>query len=247
MDGPLADGGAVLSAPLSDFAGLLEIPLFTEKLESRGTHRVVVSIFPPSWVDGELTQRLLEFFEEEFNAEAAGAISGAIEGSTIFMLTSVPTEGADTLGRVARPPTIIGALAARLGSFGMYSSYLLTRPGSPSQVLFPQLGSKPWQRRGIGGFLLALARATAAARGYPPEHYLQSARLSLEFYAQRGFEALPYESWPKTLRDLVTDRTWEDCRCLVQNGASRAASPTAAAAAPPPAAAASSPAAVKVM
>ena len=69
MDGPLADGGAVLSAPLSDFAGLLEIPLFTEKLESRGTHRVVVSIFPPSWVDGELKQRLLEFFEEEFNAE----------------------------------------------------------------------------------------------------------------------------------------------------------------------------------
>ena len=140
----LSDGGAVLRVPLTDFVGTLEVPRsLSDKIDARGTHRVLVSIFPPEWVDPLLKLRLIEFFEVEFNAEVAGAITGAIEGSTIFLITLVPSVGGEDKparpdGRAAPPATIIGALMARLDvSFGLYSSYLLTRPGSPSQVLPP--------------------------------------------------------------------------------------------------------------
>ena len=140
----LSDGGAVLRLPLTDFVGTLEVPRsLSDKIDARGTHRVLVSIFPPEWVDPLLKLRLIEFFEVEFNAEVAGAITGAIEGSTIFLITLVPSVGGEDKparpdGRAAPPATIIGALMARLDvSFGLYSSYLLTRPGSPSQVLPP--------------------------------------------------------------------------------------------------------------
>lgn len=216
----LSDGGAVLRVPLTDFVGTLEVPRsLSDKIDARGTHRVLVSIFPPEWVDPLLKLRLLEFFEVEFNAEVAGAITGAIEGSTVFLITLVPSVGgadkpARADGRAAPPATIIGALMARLDvRFGLYSSYLLTRPGSPSQVLFPNLGSKPWQRRGIGGFLVALASATAVARGCPTAHYLQSAPLFASFYHRRGFLSLAFPSWPPSLRALVMDRT--DCCPLV--------------------------------
>ena len=161
----LADSSCVLCAPLVEFSGLLRVPCVAEKLQSRGTHQIVVSIVPPARLDAELSRRLLEFFEAEFNDEFAGAISGAIAGSTIFMLSCVrtPARPAGVASSGAAPsgaaPTIIGALTARLGSFGLYTSYLLTRPGVPSQQLFPHLGTKPWQRRGIGGFLVSLAGA----------------------------------------------------------------------------------------
>ena len=134
----------MLRLPLTDFVGTLEVPRsLSDKINARGTHRVLVSIFPPEWVDPLLKLRLLEFFEVEFNAEVAGAITGAIEGSTIFLITLVPSVGGEDKparpdGRAAPPATIIGALMARLDvRFGLYSSYLLTRPGSPSQVLPP--------------------------------------------------------------------------------------------------------------
>ena len=91
-----------------------------------------------------LKLRLLEFFEPYFNAEVAdgiSAITDAIEGSTIFLMTLVPSVGGEDKparpdGRPAPPATIIGALMSRLDvRFGLYSSYLLTRPGIPSQVL----------------------------------------------------------------------------------------------------------------
>ena len=82
-----------------------------------------------------------------------------------------------------------------------------------AQVLFPYLGKKPWQRRGIGGFLVALASATASARGCPTAHYLQSAPLFAPFYHRRGFSSLAFPSWPPSLRALVADRT--DCCPLV--------------------------------
>ena len=82
-----------------------------------------------------------------------------------------------------------------------------------AQVLFPYLGKKPWQRRGIGGFLVALASATASARGCPTAHYLQSAPLFASFYHRRGFSSLAFPSWPPSLRALVADRT--DCCPLV--------------------------------
>ena len=141
----LSNGGAVLRLPLTDFEGTLEVPrLLSEKINARGTHRVLVSIFPPEWVDPPLKLRLLEFFEPYFNAEVAdgiSAITDAIEGSTIFLMTLVPSVGGEDKparpdGRPAPPATIIGALMSRLDvRFGLYSSYLLTRPGIPSQVL----------------------------------------------------------------------------------------------------------------
>ena len=226
----LADGSVVLRMPLSAFSGRMDAPAkLAERLESRGTHKLVVSITPPAWVDHDMAQRLLEFFEEEFNAEAVGAIARGIEGSTVFMLTTVPNgwrPGDDTVtqepGHAAavapKRATIVGALTARLDpQFGLYTSYLLTKPGSPSQTSMPQLGTKPWQRRGIGGFLVALASATAEARGCPPDHYLQSAPLCQSFYYRRGFTALAYASWPPSLRALVSDRTIiDECCAMVQ-------------------------------
>ena len=143
----LSNGSVVLRVPLTDFVGSLEVPALADKIDARGTHRLLVSIFPPEWVDPLLKLRLLEFFEVEFNAEDVGAIASAIEGSTIFLITLVPSVGgadkpARSRERATPPATIIGALLARLDvRFGLYSSYLLTRPGSPSQVLFPQLGA----------------------------------------------------------------------------------------------------------
>jgi hypothetical protein len=138
----LSNGGAVLRLPLTDFEGTLEVPrLLSKKMNARGTHRVLVSIFPPEWVDPPLRLRLLEFFEPYFNDEGAGVITSAIEGSTIFLMTLVPSVGGEDKparpdGRPAPPATIIGALMSRLDArFGLYSSYLLTRPGIPSQVL----------------------------------------------------------------------------------------------------------------
>ena len=115
--------------------------MLSKKMNARGTHRVLVSIFPPEWVDPPLRLRLLEFFEPYFNDEGAGVITSAIEGSTIFLMTLVPSVGGEDKparpdGRPAPPATIIGALMSRLDArFGLYSSYLLTRPGIPSQVL----------------------------------------------------------------------------------------------------------------
>ena len=157
--GSLSDSSIVLAAPLSQFSGLASIPCLAslaDKVESRGTHQIIVSIVPPAGLDVELSQRLLDFFEAEFNDEAADAIADAIAGSTVFIVTMVRTPASANV----TAPTVIGALTARLGDFGLYSSYLLTRPGIPSKVLFPHLGTKPWQRRGIGGFLLALAGPT---------------------------------------------------------------------------------------
>mgnify|MGYP004220534335 CR=1 FL=1 len=144
----LSNESAVLRVPLTDFVGTLEVPALACKMDGRGTHRVFVSIFPPALVDVLLKSRLLEFFEVEFNAEDAGAIAGAIEGSTVFLMTLVPDKPARPRERATPPTTIIGALLARLDvRFGLYSSYLLTRPGSPSQVLFPNLGAASVLRR----------------------------------------------------------------------------------------------------
>ena len=55
----LSDGGAVLRLPLTDFVGTLEVPRsLSAKIDARGTHRVLVSIFPPEWVDPVLKLRL---------------------------------------------------------------------------------------------------------------------------------------------------------------------------------------------
>ena len=63
---------------------------------------------------------------------------------------------------------------------------------------------------------------TATARGCPPDHYLQSAELAVDFYLRRGFAFREYASWPLVLRELVSDRTGGGTgplTCMLQSGA----------------------------